>query len=81
MDTTTRTAIFDQVVRVAVEERLRDELAIRNWWATTGESLGWTRTSRKRPGALQPMLPMQAEHRARLRLLVGILRSARKATR
>lgn len=46
-----------------VEYQLRDELATRNWYATVGKSFGWT--------------DLRAEHRARLKLLVSLMRTAR----
>ena len=65
----------DQVLRIAVEERLKDELSIRNWYATTGRSLGWTFSAQGYRTIIE------IEHRARLRLLVSMMRSVRKATR
>ena len=61
----------EHLLRVIVEERLRDELSIHNWWATTGKALGWTIS------AGRGRLAMEIEHRARLRLLVSMLRSVR----
>lgn len=65
----------DQVLRIAVEERMKDELSIRNWYATTGRSLGWTVS---RQGYRSDI---EIAHRARLRLLVSMMRSVRRATR
>ena len=57
----------DHLLRVLVEEHLRDELVERDWWATTGARLGWTTDH------------LRIKHRARLRLLVRLLRTARDA--
>ena len=69
IDTVNRAA-QDHLLRVIVEEHLRDELAIRDWWATTGKRMGWTDND---PAGLR------ADHRTRLRLLVSMLKAARKA--
>lgn len=66
-------SIAAHVYQIAVEERLKDELSIRNWWATTGRALGWTDNP-----ATHDML---IEHRARLRLLLSIAKSVKEASR
>ena len=71
--------IADHVYRIAVEERLKDELVIRNWWATTGKSLGWTVSTPRGVGRPGVMTDMQREHRARLRLLLSVAQSVRAA--
>lgn len=72
----------DQVLRIAVEERMKDELALRQWWATTGRRMGWASWKYDvLADRYYPIDPNRTDHRARLRLLVSMMRSVRRATR